>query len=130
MGLTYTIDVDSHLVTLTGVRVPDYDEWQATMRTVLADPGFRPGFDFLTDRRQAEEAPTADYLRRAVSFLDLNRHRLGQCRWALVVNGPAAYGMGRMAEALCIDTSVQMRVFNDLREAHAWLGFRAAESKV
>jgi hypothetical protein len=61
-----------------------------------------------------------------VSFLDLNRRRLGRCRWALVVRGTAAYGMGRMAEALCVVTSVQMRVFTDLPEAMDWLGLRPA----
>ena len=130
MGLTYSIDLECHLVTLTGARVPDFDEWNATMRRLLADPDFQPGFDFLTDRRMAEAAPTADYLRRAVSFLDLNRKRLGHCRWALVVTGPAAFGMGRMAEALCSETSVQMRVFTDLMEAQSWLGLEHAEMRV
>jgi hypothetical protein len=127
VGLTYSIDVDNRLVTLSGARVPDIDEWHATMRKLLADPGYQRGFYFLTDRRLAEEAPTADYLRRAVSFLDVHRTALGQCRWALVVNGPAAYGMGRMAEALCIDTTVEMRVFIDMVEAQNWLGLHAAE---
>lgn len=127
MALTYSIDPDSRLVTLTGDQIPDFGEWQATMLIVLADPAFRPGFDFLTDRRRGEEAPTVEYLRRAVSFLDLNRGRLERCRWAVVVRGPAAYGMGRMAEAFSVDTSVEMRVFTEISDAQEWLGLRPAE---
>lgn len=122
MSLTFSIDPEARLVTLSGARIPDFEEWQGVMRAVLRHPEFQPGFDFLTDRRDAAEAPTADYLRRAVGFLDLQRDALGSCRWALVVTTPASFGMGRMAEALCGDTSVTARVFTDLGHAHAWLG--------
>jgi len=117
-------------VTLSGGRVPDYDEWREVMNAVLAHPEHQPGFDFLTDRREAEEAPTADYLRRAVGFLDLQRTAIGHCRWALVVTTPAGFGMGRMAEALCGDTTVVVRVFTNFGDAQAWLGVRPVAARV
>jgi len=40
-------------------------------------------------------------------------------RWALVVKGDAAFGMGRMGEALANDT-VEFRAFREVAEALAW----------
>jgi len=37
-----------------------------------------------------------------------------------VVEGPAGYGMGRMAEILTDETPVDLRVFRDVAAAEAW----------
>ena len=52
MPLTYTIDPDEQLVTITG-EYSDASEWTALLTRVLQDPALRPGFGFLRDLRTA-----------------------------------------------------------------------------
>ncbi len=130
MALEFYIDTGLRLVTLTGVEVPDFDEWRRAMLNILAHPDFRPGFNFLTDRRDAQQAPTTDYLRQVVEFLEDHRAELAHCRWALVVSTPAGFGMGRMAMALCEGLTIRVQVFTNLRDARVWLGVRGLPTPV
>ncbi|MEO8031356.1 MAG: hypothetical protein ABI765_10930 [Gemmatimonadota bacterium] len=91
------------------------------MRLIFADSRFKPGFDFLSDRRSVDEPPDGESVRRGMAFFEIERLQLGSCRWALVVTGAAGYGMGRMSESLSAETGVRLRVFTDLTEACKWL---------
>ena len=119
--ISYAIEPAARRVTIRVDGPTTYEDWESSIRTVLADPQYRPGFDFLSDRRTADPPPTIDMVRRAVGFFELNRPRFGDCRWALVVSGPAAYGMGRMAEALAAETGVRVKVFTQMTAADEWL---------
>lgn len=47
------------------------------------------------------------------------------CRWAMVVDDPASYGMARMGQSLMEDMAVSFEIFSDPEAAEAWL--RGAE---
>jgi hypothetical protein len=119
--ISHAIEPTARRVTIRVDGPTSYQDWEDSIRAVLADPQFQPGFDFLSDRRSADPPPTIDMVRRAVGFFELNRRQFGTCRWALVVSGPAAYGMGRMAEALAAETGVRVKVFTQMAAADQWL---------
>lgn len=127
MGLRYAIDVGEHLVTVTVSDRVSYEEWEVMIQAVLADPAYQPGFDFLSDRRTANPPPTIDAIRRGMAFFEIHREKLSNCRWALVVAGAAAYGMGRMTEALAAETGVRVKVFTEMDDARRWLLPQPAE---
>jgi hypothetical protein len=119
MTITYSIDTTAGLVRLRYHENPTFSEWEATMLAVLDDPDFRPGFGILADRRGVP-APSSDYVR---STLDFSRAHpaLSYSRFAIVVDGLAAFGMGRMGQILGDDLPGPISVFNGPVEAEEWL---------
>jgi len=51
MKLSYSIDPVAHVVEFHYTGSLDFAEWSAVMEAILADPAFRQGYGFLTDRR-------------------------------------------------------------------------------
>ena len=121
MIVTHSIDPLRRLVTLVYHGNPTPAEAASTMDAVLLDPVFQPGFNFLLDRRDSADVAAADYVRRAANIMELHRRQLRGSRWAMVVSGKAAYGMGRMAQALVEPLSIEFEVFKNLDEAMVWL---------
>lgn len=121
MNLRYSIDKTSRIVTVHYEGKPDFDEWADTIRAVLRDPDHEPGFGFLLERRLVAEAPTAEYIRQAVHFIQAHQTELGGCRWAVAVSGNAPYGMVRMAQALAEGIPFPLQVFTDIEKAKGWL---------
>ena len=119
MSITYRIDPVERLVYLTMAGDASYREWEGAMLAILADPSYRPGFDFLIDRRAAP-APTSDFIRRVVAFNREHHQELGGGR-AVVVGNTADFGMGRMAEILSEGEPSPIRAFTSLDEALRWL---------
>jgi len=99
---------------------PSFEEWERTMRAVLADPAYQRGFPFLVDRR-FDEPTSRDTLRRVIHFLSLNEAELAESRWAIVVSSLASYGMARMKQGLGGDLPMPIQVFMDMGEAERWL---------
>lgn len=93
-----------------------FDEWREAVEAALRHPDHRPGMGVLHDWRGLRAAPSAEELHPRASYAK----RLGPRRWAVVVEGQAGYGMGRMAEILTEPMPVELRVFQDIREAEAW----------
>ena len=120
MPVTYHLDQRERLVYLTVAGDASYNEWEASMLAILADPSYRPGFGFLIDRRDAT-APASDYIRRVIAFNRAHRGELSRGRRAVVVGSVADFGMGRMAEILGEDLPFPMRVFTNFDEALRWL---------
>ena len=60
------------------------DEARAFLDAVLAHPEFRPGFDFLGDRRGVDRAPGTRYVRAAAGEMRARATDLRRCRWAAV----------------------------------------------
>ena len=120
MNITYSIDKILRIVSLNYTGDPDFDEWANTMRAVFRDPNFEPGFSFILDRRLVTNAPETDYIEKIVAFSKAHPIELGKCRTAVIVTGPASYGMGRMSQALLDDTE-NTQIFTDIEEAKRWL---------
>jgi hypothetical protein len=119
-GLDYGIDVPAKIVRLVFSGSVSHEDWLGTLETIFASPGYRPGFDFLVDRRNAE-APTADEARRMVAFIYRNRAACIDSRWAIVVTSDADFGMVRMTQALAADHPTEIEVFRDMDRAISWL---------
>lgn len=98
---------------------PTFAEWKAMMQAVLADPRYVEGFHFLFDKRSAGAAANNTYVEEAVLFYQRHAARMG--RWAILVDGPLAFGMARMTASQCGDG---VRAFTRLSDAEAWLELR------
>src|ERR1043165_4042969 len=96
MAVTYSIDPEARIVFVTITGDSSFTEWSEAMLKVLADPQYRPGFNFLSDRRQQTEAPSTPSAKGAAEFLNQHSSEMGHYRWAAVSNSPAIYGMLRM----------------------------------
>ena len=107
------------LVYLESTQGATFEEWRDAVDFALADPAYQVGMGILHDWRRLQTAlPTAEVVRRS-QYLAKSAARFGRTRWALVVDTSAAYGMGRMAEALT-GSGTGLRVFRDPAEAEAW----------
>jgi hypothetical protein len=121
MAVTYHIDPEERIVYLiTAGESPSF-EWRAAMLSVLADPDYRPGFNFLSDRRRQTNVPDAQYVRPAADFLAYHSAKMGSYRWASVSTDPATFGMLRMFEAFARTNGVRARAFTDYDQALRWL---------
>jgi hypothetical protein len=119
--ISHTVDAAAGLVSLRLEGAVTYEEFAAALAAVVADPAYRTGFSFLSDRRGAA-TPSSDYARRVIELLRRHADEIGACRWATVVGSPAAYGMARMMEAISEELPVKIRAFTEVADAVAWLG--------
>ena len=77
----------------------------------------------LHDIRRMGRVPAAAEVLARVYSLARQMRIYGIKRWAIVATGAAAYGIGRIGEAIVDDgpdAEVQFRVFRDLADAEAW----------
>jgi hypothetical protein len=126
MAITYSIDKAARIVCLVYTGAPDFSEWAKTMLSVFRDPNFERGYSFIMDRRHATEAPSKDYIDQTTAFHERHKDILGKTHVAMVVSGPASYGMVRMSQALMDDTEY-IHVFTDIENAKQWLHIAGRE---
>jgi hypothetical protein len=120
MALSYTIDDEARLVSLQYEGTVTFRAFADTMAAVFADSRHQPGFSFLADRRRAA-APSTEYARLVIRFLEQHADAFGTSRWGAVVASPAAYGMIRMIESRTDRLPIEIGDFSDPVEALAWL---------
>jgi len=98
-----------------------FEEWEGAIAKIPLDPSWRRGMNVVHDMRKATHVPDAIEGRKRISILFRTKD-LGVKRWAVVVERPAQYGMGRMAEAEAeiLGGLVAFRVLRDFGEALAW----------
>src|SRR5260221_1038831 len=109
----------SGLVYLESSEGATFEEWRDAIDAVWADPAFEPGMGIVHDWRKLRAGlPTAEVEKRS-EYLAANAAPFGRTRWALLVDSPVAYGMGRMAETLT-GTGNGLRVFPDPAQAETW----------
>lgn len=118
--IEYSIDVESGIVHLIFVADAPYEQWASTLEEVIARPDYRPGFDFLVDRRQASVVSKSD-LRRMVEFIDRRVESFAGSRWAIVVSSSADFGMGRMGQVFANRHPTTIEIFRDREEGLRWL---------
>jgi hypothetical protein len=120
MALTYTIDPNAHLVTITG-EYAGADEWAEVLAHILEDPRRQPGFALLRDLRGAT-TPTDS--KTVVAVIEVVRQfwpRLGFSRYAVLTPlgfDPAALVAEALAEAT---DDLPLRTFATYEEAMRWL---------
>jgi len=121
MAVTYRIDARERIVYLTVYGESPFEEWEAAMRRVLADPGYMKGFNFLTDRREQRDVPGPEFPHRVLSFLVERTPEMGRYRWAAVSAREATFQTLRMFSILAEEADIHVRVFGDYEEARRWL---------
>jgi hypothetical protein len=97
---------------------PSFEQWKATITSVLEDPRFESGYGILLDRSRILNPATSEYMRRLVHFVDTQAEET-QVRWAIVTSDLASFGMGRQAELSAVKASI--RTFKDRTAAELWL---------
>lgn len=108
------------VVLLESAETATFTEWCEAFKGFLADPDYRPSMGVIHDwRRLLTAPPSTEIMARAEYVTEIPAMK--GTRWALIVAGTAAYGMGRMAEILMETSSVELRVFRDMAEAEAWV---------
>jgi hypothetical protein len=119
MPLTYTIDPDEQLVTITG-EYSDASEWTALLTRILQDQALRPGFGFLRDLRTATTPVDASTV---VGLMDAVRRF-----WPLLKPSRAAVLTPRdfdpaalAAHALADSFGLPLKMFTTYESAIDWL---------
>ena len=115
--LSYRIDAAAGIVVIAGPDGASPVAFQQTLRTILDDPDYKPGYGFLRDRRGFRLPPTG--LVHGVASFIRESEALAGSRWAIVVSDPANYGMMRMLSIL--SEVAEMEIFEDPATATSWL---------
>jgi hypothetical protein len=121
MAVSFRIDPHSRIVFITTAGDSGLSEWTDVMNAILADSLYRPGFNFLSDRRQQSNVPAKEFAKAAADFLKQHAGQMGQFRWATLSDNPAVYGMQRMFTIFSEMRGVTAKAFDDYEEACEWL---------
>src|ERR1700733_5083914 len=117
--LYYEIQKPPGRVHVTYCTQPTFDQWAATMRSILREPHYEPGFGMLLDRSRVPHPAATAYIHQMVDFIERHAAQSGDARWAVLVADIGSYGMARMAEIL--GPTGKIRGFMVSEEAKAWL---------
>lgn len=117
--LIYRINARDRIVEIAGLPTGEPDENVRFLNRILADPEYQPDFGFLRDRRglaplSVDEATKAAGLAEAVPALRGKR-------WAIVVDDLVNYGTSRMQQTIAEWHGLEVRIFNSIADARAWL---------
>src|SRR5438477_9912571 len=113
MPITWTVDPAERIVSLVYEGDPAFEDFRRAMDGVLADPGYRVGFNFLVDRRRSSEAQTAAYIHAAAAYVEAHIEQLRGSRWAALVKNLTEYGMVRMGQAVTSTLPIEVASFED-----------------
>ena len=122
MQSVYRIDVARRLVTLYWNEFPSIEQLKEVVLEAVADSEFKPGMNFLWDRKPGLANPASRvYLRDALYFLQILAERIGPHSWAIVGHNEADFGKARVLEAKSDGTKVTIRAFRSAGDAEEWL---------
>jgi hypothetical protein len=96
------------------------------MHEAVTDSRWSPAMRVLFDQRELNESEIdADDMRQRVDLVIGARERLGRPHIAMVVSGPAGYGLQRMADGLSDNWRqgdvIDVDIFYTVEDARAWL---------
>ena len=126
MPLTYRIDSPAGLIHITSHGRVSSSEMQEVAESLLEDPEFRSGLDVLSDSRDVSVAPSTDDARVAADLIQRVRNA-GLARIAIVATSAAVYGMLQMVGSIAELRGHDVKVFDSIDEALAWLKEPPAE---
>jgi len=119
MALTYSIDTDTRLITITG-EYADAEEWAELLGRMVSDPQLAPGFAVLRDLRNATTPTDAAAVVRAMTVVRKFWPHIQPSRTAILTRediDPAAL----VASALADAHGLPLRIFRSLDAALQWL---------
>jgi hypothetical protein len=119
MPLSYRIDPEQRLLTMTVTGTVTAAEMRAHLLRVAADPDYRPDLRSLTDFTDASPiAASGDEARELARILPT----APGARRAVVSASDLHYGLGRMVSQAHETPGIEIRVFRTRAEALEWLG--------
>jgi hypothetical protein len=92
------------------------------LKSVVADPQYRPGFHFLVDCRDGDESNTSEEVRMMADALRREVAHLAGSRCAIVVRTDVQYGLTRVFGAFLGDVPIELQTFRKIEDACRWLG--------
>ena len=118
------IDIDpaANMIAITVVGDFGLEEMSAAFDNMLRDPLFRPGMDIVWDFRLANVRAAPGDPTRLTMHVRANRQRRGSnYRVAAVITDPQAIALAHVYKALASDLITEVKVFETLEAARAWL---------
>ena len=119
MGLSYSVDDDLNLVTITG-EYADAPEWERVLERILTEGRSRPGCVILRDQRGGTRPVDAATV---IAIMDVVRRywdKIGVRRAAVVM--PTNFDPPALiAQALAEDHDMPIRAFQSADDAVDWL---------
>jgi hypothetical protein len=126
MAVETSIDTQRGLVSMKLAGPVGADEFLAGFTDMLNLPGFGPGLKILVDMLEhVHQVDSEDIRRIAAVFLEHGEEFRGT-DVAVVVGGPASYGLLRMLQAFVEDAPFRFMVFYSRSEAEKELGLSGA----
>jgi len=126
MPYAYDIDADRRLVIITLSPDANLADVEAIMAELYADPRHSFALNRVYDCRAVTRLPPLTELR---AVAELFRRRIDpavHARRAIVVPPGAAYGLGRMLQALLDLAGLELNIFTELDDAIGWAASNAA----
>ncbi|HEX9084063.1 MAG TPA: hypothetical protein VF836_04945 [Gemmatimonadaceae bacterium] len=122
MHTVYRIDVARRFVTLYWIDFPSAAQLREVVEAAVTDPEFKPGMNFLWDRKPGLANPASvEFLRGMLYLFQMLAERIGPHSWAIVCHNPADFGRARALEAMSDGTKVTIRAFHSAGDAEEWL---------
>ena len=121
MAYTYEIDVERRLVIATLSADANLADAERIMTEVHADPRHSVEFDRVYDCRAVTRLPPLSELRAVAELFRRRVDPTVRARRAIVVPPTgAAYGLGRMLQALLDLAGIELTIFKELDDAVDW----------
>ena len=118
--IRYDFDDSGAVVRLTYEGELTVRQWTTVMGEVLQDARWQPGTVVLADRRRSDP-PTTQFVREMADYVAGHADAFRQCRWAVVVDDIASFGMARMGQELLEPFNVSYEIFEDMASAERWI---------
>ena len=120
MAAQYRIDTERGVVFTNAVG--PFTDADATdhQRRLASDPAFRPDLDQLSDYSRVTELQLSAATVRSLALG--SPFRAGSRRAFVIPARDARFGVARMFQTLTDDHGAELRIFQDMAEARAWLG--------
>jgi hypothetical protein len=119
MPLTYRIDAEQEIVTITG-DYADAEGWRTLLGSVARDPAYRRGFGFIRDLRASAHPVDAATVVRIVAVVREFWTAL-HVRRAAIVMGPKHDDPALIAHALADHDHLPLRAFTSYDDAVKWV---------
>lgn len=118
MPASYRVDAEQKMIFSTATGAVTDADLRAHQKSLLADPGFDPGFSQIWDFQGVEEVQVSN---GTLKELAASRSFSAESRRAVVAPRDLVFGMARMFEMLHQQAPEAFRVFRTSEEARAWL---------
>ncbi|HYB13308.1 MAG TPA: hypothetical protein VEG67_07545 [Myxococcota bacterium] len=121
MTITYEIELARELLRTKGTGGLTWDEVEAHLHELAADPRFQRPLDVILDLGECTSLPERNQLEGIANQLKELGGRSRFRRLAVVANRAALYGMMRVFGVVAEEQFRALNIFNTVLEAEAWL---------